>query len=97
MLLDTWLRLVKIDPGEDAFSLFPLYIRMLERSLVEVVLEKKIFKCHPCLGFLLLFCYHYLPLEKGMALHSNKLKFSSSMDALHQVWLHEISSVVLVM
>ena len=31
------------------------------------------------------FCY-YLPVEKGIALHLKKLKFSSPKDALCQVW-----------
>ena len=30
---------------------------------------------------------YYLPLEKGMSLHLNKLEFPSSKDALCQVWL----------
>ena len=33
------------------------------------------------------FCY-YLPLEKGRALHSNKLEFPTHRNALRQVWLN---------
>ena len=33
-----------------------------------------------------IFCY-YLPLEKGMVLHLNKLESTSPKDALYQVWL----------
>ena len=40
-----------------------------------------------------LFCY-YLPLEKGMVLHLNKLESTSPKDALYQVWL-KFGSVVL--
>ena len=47
-----------------------------------VVLEKKIFKFSQH-GFFLLF-RNYLPLEKGMALELNKLKFPSPKDALCQ-------------
>ena len=48
-----------------------------------VVLEKKIFKIF---NIILHFRY-YLPLEKGVAIHLNKLKSPSSKDALCQVWL----------
>ena len=54
------------------------------QSLVEidvVVLNKKILKNF---NIILLFCY-YLPLEKGMAFHLNKLESPSSKDALCQV------------
>ena len=30
---------------------------------------------------------NYLPLEKGITLHLNKLEFPSPKDALYQVWL----------
>ena len=55
-------------------------------SLVEiglVVLEKKIFNF---LNVYFLF-RNYLPLEKGRALHLNKLESPSAKDALFQVWL----------
>ena len=55
-------------------------------SLVEigpVALEKTIFKYFQ---YILLFCY-YLPSEKGVAFHLNKLKFPPCKDALCQVWL----------
>jgi hypothetical protein len=48
--------------------------------LIEIgpmVLEK-ILKCFVC---------YYLPLEKGTALHLNKLESPSSKDDLCQVWL----------
>ena len=48
-----------------------------------VVLEKKIFKFLQCI-----FQFsNYLPLEKGVALHLNRLEFSLPKDALCQVWL----------
>ena len=55
-------------------------------SLIEigpVVVEKKILK------FVNVFSLfrNYLPLEKGTALHLNKLEFRSPKDALCQVWL----------
>ena len=56
-------------------------------SLVEicsVVLEKKILKFRKCVFSLF---HNYLPLEKGGALHLNKLESPSSKDALCQVWL----------
>ena len=49
-----------------------------------VVPEKKILKF--IFDIILLF-RHYLPLEKGMALHLNKLKSPPPKDALCQVWL----------
>ena len=56
-------------------------------SLVEigsVVLEKKIFKVHQCIFTL----SYYLPLEKGVALHLNKIESPLPKDALCQVWLN---------
>ena len=60
-------------------------------SLVEigsVVLDKKIF-----FNFVNLFSLfgNYLPLEKGGALHLNKLESPSPKDALCQVWLNSPS------
>ena len=46
-------------------------------------LEKKIFKF---VNVFSKFC-NYLPLEKGTALHLNKLESPSPKDALCQVWL----------
>ena len=37
-------------------------------------------------NIILLFCYH-LSLEKGVALHLNKILFPLSKDALCQVWM----------
>ena len=53
----------------------------------QVVLEKKIFK------FINAFSqfHNYLPLEKGVALHLNKLEFPSPNDALCQVWLKNVA------
>ena len=56
-------------------------------SLVEigpVVLKKKIF-----LNFVNVFSqfHYYLPLEKGGALHLNKLESPSPKDALCKIWL----------
>ena len=58
-------------------------------SLVEigpVVLEIKILKFRQCIFTISLF-RNYLPLEKGGALHLNKLESPSPKDALCQVWL----------
>ena len=49
-----------------------------------VVLEKKILKFRKCVFSLF---RNYLPLEKGWALHLNKLESPSPKDALCQVWL----------
>ena len=48
-----------------------------------VILEKKIFKYF---NIILHFCY-YLPLEKGVALHLNKLESPPPKDAFCQDWL----------
>ena len=42
-----------------------------------------------CLNFVnvYLLLHYYLPLEKGMSLHLNKLEFPLPKDALCQVWL----------
>ena len=56
------------------------------QSLVDVepvVLEKKIFKV---LNVFSIF-RNYLPLEKGGALHLNKLESPSPKDALYEDWL----------
>ena len=53
-------------------------------EIVQVILEKKNFKFRKCVFSLF---HNYLPLEKGGALHLNKLKCSSPKDALCQVWL----------
>ena len=55
-------------------------------KLVEIgpmVLKKKIFKFRQCISLF----RNYLPLEKGWALHLNKLESPSPKDALCQVWL----------
>ena len=49
----------------------------------QVVLEKKISQFRQCN---LLFPY-FLPMEKGGVLHFNKREYTSSKDALCQVWL----------
>ena len=49
-----------------------------------VVLEKKFF-----FNFINVFSlfHNYLPLEKGLALHLNKIESPSPMDTLCQIWL----------
>ena len=66
----------------------PFIQRYCVLSLIEigpVVLEKKIFKFRQC-NFAILLKY-YLPLEKGGAIHLNKLESPSPKNALCQVWL----------
>ena len=48
-----------------------------------MVLEKKIFRCWKCIFTMSLLS----PLEKGVALHLNKLESPTPKDALCQVWL----------
>ena len=60
----------------------PLTQGCIVPSLVEIgpeVLEKMIFKCCQCI--------FAIPLEKGGALHLNKLESSSPKNVLYQVWL----------
>ena len=57
---------------------------MLSLNLMgQVVLEKKIFEFRQYIFAI----RDYLPLEKGVALHLNKLEFPSPKDALCQIWL----------
>mgnify|MGYP003691692401 CR=1 FL=1 len=75
-------------------NLNPYHPKMLVRRLIEigsVVLEKKIFKFCLCIFSI----KHYLPLEKGGALHLNKLQSPSPKDALCKVWLKLAHAVVL--
>ena len=64
----------------------PYHPRMFVQRLIEigsVVLEKKILKFRLCIFSI----KNYLLLEKGRALHLNKLESPSPKDALSQVWL----------
>ena len=67
-------------------NLNPYHPRMFVQRLIEigsVVLEKKILKFRLCIFSI----KNYLLLEKGRALHLNKLESPSPKDALCQVWL----------